>query len=177
MSVAHAELLETPRLRLLPLRPEHAAEMSAVLADQELYAFTGGTPPRADELSVRYERWSAGSPDPAVSWHNWVIWLRAERRLVGTVQATIRVPDGQQVAQIAEIAWIVGQPWQGRGIATEAARALVDWLRTQAVRLLVAHIHPDHGASATVAAAAGLTPTEHWQDGERRWQLVLTAGQ
>lgn len=174
MRVALAEPLETQRLTLLPLRPGHAGEMSAVLADEELYGFTGGSPPRPEELSVRYERWSAGSPDPAVSWLNWVILLRAERRLVGTVQATVSVADGQQVA---EIAWIVGRPWQGRGIATEASRALVAWLRAQPVSLVVAHIHPEHGASAAVAGAAGLTPTEHWQDGERRWQLVLTPGQ
>ena len=170
MTSAHAELVPTQRLKLLPLRPGHAGEMAAVLADEQLYAFTGGTPPRAEELSARYERWSAGSPDPGVSWLNWAIWLRDERCLAGTVQATISPLDDRQVA---EVAWIVGRPWQGRGIATEAARALVAWLRTRPVSLVVAHIHPDHHASAAVAAAAGLGPTEHWQDGERKWQRDL----
>lgn len=43
------------------------------------------------------------------------------------------------------------------------------------MRSVVAHVHPEHGASAAVAAAAGLAPTEVWQDGERRW-LRLMAG-
>lgn len=38
------------------------------------------------------------------------------------------------------------------------------------VDTLVAHIHPDHHASAAVATALGLTPTDLWYDGERRWQ-------
>lgn len=169
MAAVLAETIETSRLRLIPLRPEHAAEMASVLADPGLYRITGGSPPRPDELLARYERWSGGAPEPGVFWLNWVIWFREQRRLAGTVQATIGLADHSRVA---EVAWIVGGRWQGRGIATEAARALVAWLGTQPVDLVVAHIHPDHEASAAVAAAAGLTATEHWQDGERRWQLA-----
>lgn len=165
-----AELIEAPRLELRPLSPAHVAEMTNVLADPDLYTFTGGEPPGHSELRARYERWSKGSPDPAVSWLNWVIWLRADGCLAGTVQATITW-DGDR--GVAEVAWVVGRPWQGRDIATEAAHALVSWLRTKPVGLVLAHIHPDHRASAAVAAAAGLTPANQWQDGERRWQLVL----
>lgn len=172
MASFHAELIETRRLRLLPLRPGHAGEMAAVLADEDLYFFTGGNPLGPDELHARYERWSAGSPEPAVVWLNWVISLRAQHRLVGTVQATV---SAAAIGSTAEVAWIVGRPWQGRGIAAEAARALVTWLRTHPVTAIVAHVHPDHAASAAVAAAAGLTPTDQWQEGERRWQLVLPA--
>jgi RimJ/RimL family protein N-acetyltransferase len=107
--------------------------------------------------------------DPAVSWCNWVIQLRDPRCLAGTVQATIA--SGPSLT--AEVAWVVGSPWQGQGIATEAARALVGWLAQRRVRAIMAYIHPGHVASAAVAAAAGLRPTDHWQDGERRWELVL----
>ncbi|MFD6417640.1 GNAT family N-acetyltransferase [Streptomyces sp. NPDC060194] len=160
-----ARPLRTDRLDLLPLRAEHAREMAAVLADPALHAFIGGAPDTPQALRARYERWEAGSPDPAASWLNWVVRLRDEDRLTGTVQAT--VTDG---GAAAEIAWVVGTPWQGRGIATEAARALVAWLDGQCVRTVVAHVHPDHQASAAVASAAGLTPTDHVVDGEIRWR-------
>lgn len=169
--IVTAEIVVADRLTLVPVRAGHADEMADVLGDPDLYAFTGGSPPTGPELRARYERWIAGSPDPAVSWCNWVIQLHRPRLLVGTVQATINV-DGDQRA--AEVAWVVGTRWQGQGYATEAARALVSWLRRQSADPVVAHIHPRHAASAAVAAAAGLTPTEQWHDEERMWQL--TAG-
>ena len=167
MSVITAEPITARRLILVPLSARHADKMAAVLADPELYAFTGGSPPTRQELRARYQHWITGSPDPAVSWCNWVIQLRGSGSLAGTVQATIRTGD----APTAEVAWVVGTPWQGQGIATEAARALVAWLGQQSVPAVIAHIHPDHQASAAVAAAAGLTPTHERHDGEIRWHL------
>jgi RimJ/RimL family protein N-acetyltransferase len=161
------ETIGTERLRLVPLSPEHADEMVAVLSDPQLYAFIGGTPPTHRDLRAQYERWAAGSPDPDVSWWNWVIESRHEGCLTGTVQATVTHGDS---GDVAEIAWIVGTAWQGRGIATEAARGLVSWLRERPVRDIAAHIHPDHGASASVAAAAGLVRTDRRHEGEVGWQ-------
>ncbi|MER0443886.1 GNAT family N-acetyltransferase [Streptomyces sp. Edi4] len=161
-----AETITTVRVDLVPLRVDHAEEMAVVLSDPALHAFTGGAPDTPGALRERYQRLGAGSPDPAVSWLNWVIRIRDEKHLAGTVQATIGHFDG---GARAEIAWVVGTPWQGRGVATEAARALVAWLGRQDVRTVMAHIHPEHHASAAVAAACGLAPGDEWQDGERRW--------
>ena len=159
-------MISTLRLDLLPLQVEHAEEMAGVLADPALHTFIGGAPHTPAALRDRYERLVAGSPDPAERWLNWVISLRDEARLVGTVQATV-------TDRTAEIAWIVGTPWQGRGFASEAARGLVGWLSTQPVHTVVAHVHPDHHASAAVARSAGLTATDEWQDGEVRWVTTL----
>ncbi|MFG2820774.1 GNAT family N-acetyltransferase [Kitasatospora sp. NPDC048365] len=159
MTRSTVEIPSTARLDLLPLRVEHAEEMAAVLADPALYAFTGGEPPTVEQLRARYERQTAGSPDPAEAWFNWV--LRADGRLCGYVQATVRAAE-------AEVAWVVGTAWQGRGYAAEAARALVAALPEPTV---VAHVHPDHTASAAVARAAGLLPTDRMLDGEARWEL------
>ncbi|MFF7634380.1 GNAT family N-acetyltransferase [Kitasatospora sp. NPDC008050] len=163
------ELIATERLELLPLGVEHAAALHGVLDDPGLHTFIGGEPESREALAERYRRWSAGSPDPAERWLNWVIRLVAEDRLIGTVQATVHGTE-------AEVAWVVGAGWQGRGCAREAARALVGWLAGAGVRRVVAHVHPEHHASAAVAAAAGLTATERFQDGERRWELVLPTG-
>jgi RimJ/RimL family protein N-acetyltransferase len=160
-----AVTISTERLDLLPLRVEHAAEMAAVLGDPALHTFIGGTPETPEGLLARYERLVAGPTDPTVSWLNWVVSLRAEGRLTGYVQATI-TPD--PLGSVAEVAWVIGTSWQGRGIATEAAQGLVGWLEDRA-DLIIAHVHPDHAASAVVAAACGLAPTEHVEDGEIRW--------
>ncbi|WP_377271744.1 GNAT family N-acetyltransferase [Peterkaempfera sp. SMS 1(5)a] len=164
-----AEVIRTARLTLLPLEVEHAEEMAAVLSDPLLHTFTGGSPAAPQELRARWARLVAGSPDPAVSWCNWVVRLKEQSCLTGWVQATVtRAGDRRE----AEIAWVVGTPWQRSGIATEAARGLVAWLGRQSVHTVVAHIHPDHRASAAVAAAAGLAPTGDLQDGEVRWRLA-----
>ncbi|EPD60322.1 GNAT family N-acetyltransferase [Streptomyces sp. HGB0020] len=160
--------IRTTRLDLLPLQVSHADEMAVVLSDPALHTFIGGSPGTAEALRLRYERLVAGSPDPAVSWCNWVLRETSESRLVGTVQATVTGPT-------AEIAWVVGTPWQGRGYASEAARALVDHLSVRSLHTVIAHIHPDHLASAAVARAAGLAPTAEMRDGEVRWRRSLRA--
>ncbi|TQJ53282.1 GNAT family N-acetyltransferase [Streptomyces sp. SLBN-115] len=162
-----AEPFATARIDLVPLRVDHAAEMAVVLGDPALHTFTGGAPSTPEALRARYERLVAGSPDPSISWCNWVLWVRDADRPAGTLQATVTGRDH------AEIAWVVGTPWQGRGLASEAAAGLVGRLRAQGVRTIVAHVHPDHHASAAVARAAGLSATAERQDGEVRWRLVV----
>ena len=156
--------LPGPRLVLEPLRLEHEAELAPLLADRGLHAFTGGEPDSPAELHARIARQVRGrSPDGRDVWMNWV--LRDGADAVGTVQATLR-PD-----RVAEVAWVVFTPFQGRGYAREAAVVLVEWLLASgAADAVVAHIHPDHAASAAVARAAGLERTDEWHDGERRWR-------
>ncbi len=164
--------MATPRLDLLPLAVGHAPEMAEVLSDQALHQFTGGRPDTPEELLARYRRLTAGSPDPDVVWWNWVVRVRAEGRLAGTVQATVSGASGRG-PRTAELAWVIGTAWQGRGYATEAARALAGRLADEGVAELVAHIDPEHAASAAVAAAVGLRPTDRFHDGERRWQTAV----
>ncbi|HEY4023741.1 MAG TPA: GNAT family N-acetyltransferase [Pseudonocardiaceae bacterium] len=158
--------ITTARLTLRPLDVEHADELAGVLDDPVLHTFIGGRPETADELRARYARWTAGSPDPKVRWVNWAIRLGSADRLVGTVQATI---EGDR----AEVAWVVGTDWQGRGIATEAARGLLDWLRQEGVRTVLAHVHPENIASARVARAVGLRLTDRVRDGEAEWMATI----
>ncbi|GAA3741063.1 GNAT family N-acetyltransferase [Spinactinospora alkalitolerans] len=160
-----AEPVRTERLVLEPLRVEHAEEMARALSDPALYTHIGGAPPSPAGLRSRYERLVAGSGEPGVSWCNWVIRDGAGTA-VGTVQATIGpIPGGLG----AVIAWMVGTPWQRRGTATEAVRALIDWLHERGVHPVTAHIHPDNTASAALARACGLHRTDRWADGELVW--------
>lgn len=59
--------LDTERLELLPLKLKFAEEMAAVLDDPEL---------PVEALRARYLRQIHGSPEPGVTWSNWVIRLR-----------------------------------------------------------------------------------------------------
>jgi len=165
---ATTEHIATLRLDLVPLQPDDADEMVNVLADSRLYTFTGGRPPSRDELLDRYQRQSVGhSAGGTEEWHNWIVRRRSHGEAIGFVQATIVGSRGP-----ADVAWLIGRPWQGRGFAGEAARAVVAWLERRSVLLITAHIHPDHPASQAVAASAGLEPTDEFDDGERVWHRV-----
>jgi RimJ/RimL family protein N-acetyltransferase len=202
--------LVTRRLLLSPLRPADAGPMAIVLGDPRLHEFTGGSPASPAALADRYRRLAVGSPDPAETWLNWIVRLRATAEPVGTVQATVTrqparpaapapavhpapavpapaapapaapapavpapaAPARAVPAPAAAVAWVIGVRWQGSGYATEAAGALVQWLERRGAAVITANIHPDHHASAAVAAAVGLVLTSAEADGERVWQYI-----
>jgi RimJ/RimL family protein N-acetyltransferase len=160
-------MLRTDRLVLEPLAVEHAPEMVEALADPGLYAVIGGGPPTLDELTARYAAQVRGPDRPGEAWRNWII--RYDGRAVGYVQATIVPEDGRQVA---EIAWLVATPVQGRGIASEAAAGMIDELLRTGVGEIRASIADHHAASRSVASRLGMRPTDRTTDeGERVWVL------
>ncbi|WBB65842.1 GNAT family N-acetyltransferase [Micromonospora sp. WMMD812] len=162
-----AEPIETERLVLEPLRVGHAEEMAPLLDDERLHEYVGGRPDTPEELRARYARQVAGhSPDGAQGWLNWIVRHRDTGAALGVVQATVRL-DGERA--VAELAWVVAAPQQGRGYAGEAAAGMVGWLDRQGIRALIAHVHPDHRASARVAERLGLRATDVVVDGELRW--------
>jgi RimJ/RimL family protein N-acetyltransferase len=157
--------ITTERLSLEPLTVAHATDLHPVLADARLYEFTGGDVPTLDDLRARFRRWEVRrSPDGDQLWLNWTIRLRPDRVAVGYMQATV-------TATHADVAYVVGRRWSGRGIATEGLRAVCDTLRRLQVTVLEAHIHPDHQASMRVARKGGFMPTDDIDsDGERIWR-------
>jgi RimJ/RimL family protein N-acetyltransferase len=164
--MASTPRLRTEQLDLVPLDVGAAAEMAVVLSAPQLYEFTGGEPPDVPTLRDRFARLAAGrSSDGEHLWHNWIVRIAADGNAIGTVQATVAAAEPR-----AEIAWVIGIEWQRRGYASEAATALMAWLQLSGITTVIAHIHPDHVASAAVARRAGLHPTEDLEDGERVWR-------
>lgn len=160
--------LRSPRLRLEPLRVQHAEEMAPLLDDPGLHTFIGGEPARLEQLRAMYGRQVVGrSSEGTERWLNWILRRDEDGRAVGTVQATVT----EHAAELtAEVAWIVGAAYQNQGYARESAAAMVAWLRQRGVGTIKAYVHPRHEASAAVAAALGLSPTGTVVDGEVCWQ-------
>ena len=182
-----AETIRTQRLVLEPLAVDHADEMAAVLDDRRLHRYIGGEPLTVDELRAHYARLVAGpSPFHQEGWLNWIVRRVRDRQAIGYVQATVApAPPGFAVAPAssgstvtpaparrrASVASVIGTPYQGFGFATEAARALLDWLRAHGVHDIVATVHPDNRPSAAVAAKLGLHRTgETTADEEDVWR-------
>jgi RimJ/RimL family protein N-acetyltransferase len=168
-----AEPLRAPSVTLDPLTVEHAEAMTAVLADPALYVVTGGDPPTTEELRARYARQVLGrSPDGSEGWLNWIVVDAISEQPAGYLQVTIRPDDGHDQA---ELAWVIGTGWQGRGFATQAAKAVADWLAAQGITTLIAHIRSGHRPSERVAEAVGLQPSSIVVDGEIRWMRSALA--
>lgn len=158
--------LATARLRLTPLTVSDAPAMVSVLADPDLYVFTGGDPPTLVQLDRRYRAQVAGPERPDEHWFNWIVRILDTDQPVGFVQATVRGDE-------ADVAWVIGTTWQGHGFAREAAGAMCEQLRANGVRSIAAHIHPRHERSARVAAALGMRATGRLDaDGEQVWASV-----
>ena len=168
--------------------------MVDLLADRSLYSFYDDElSPSLDDLRDRFSRQAVGvSPDGREVWHSWIVRERESGTAIGFVQATVGPTAGSSFAAAdtvatpyhglssAELAWVIGVPWQGRGFATEAAAAVRDGVRGPGsatgddVTRVHAHIAPGHVASETVARRLGLTPTDVTHHGETRWLLTLS---
>lgn len=118
-------ILQTARLRLDVLQPQHAELLFAGLRDERLYEFCEDEPPASvASLSARYARLATrSSPDGSEIWLNWSIWSRDEARSVGFVQATI-LPD-----RSAQIAYRLARDAWRKGYAREAATAMLAHVR------------------------------------------------
>ena len=167
MTLPAATIL-TARLRLRPLVAEDADEMVAVLKDPRMHEFTGGQPLGLDDLRERYRRLTVGhSADGTEQWFNWIVRFSADDQAVGVMQATV-TDDGST----ADVAWEVGVPWHGQGIASEAAAGMIEWLVGHGVGTISACIHPDHQASARIASRVGFVATTETTDGEVVWRRL-----
>ena len=143
-----------------------APDLFALLRDPALHEFSTAPPPAcSDEVQERIRRWeSRRSPTGDELWLNWTLRLKQNALAVGYIQATV-----SDVA--AELAWVIGAPYQRQGYATEAGQCVATWILDYfKVAELRASIHPDHIASQRVAAHVGLRPSgEFTHEGEELW--------
>ena len=154
--------LETERLVLEPLLPEHAPLLLEGLADERLYRFIPtDAPESAEALETRYRKLSSRrSPDGSEVWLNFAMRLREgttpedgavpQTTYVGTLEATV-VPD-----RSAYVAYTVFVPFWRQGYAREGcAHMLRHLLEDYRVRVVVAEMDTRNAVSVSLAEALG----------------------
>ena len=163
--------IETPHLRLIPCT---VAAAQAATTDRAVFAALLGARvpddwPAEDlrDFLPIYDR----IVDQQAARQGWGIWLMldpAARALVGDIGFKGPPDDLHTV----EIGYSVLPAFQGRGYATEAARALVAWGFAQpGVRRIVANCRADNGASIRVLEKAGMRQTGRDRD-ELTWEVL-----
>jgi RimJ/RimL family protein N-acetyltransferase len=145
--------LQAPRLVLEPQVAAHADEMFVVLGDPAIYEFENAPPPSAASLRARFTVLEARrSPDGREGWFNWVIRLRSGEA-IGYMQATL-MPDGS-----AGIGYELASAYWGRGLAREAALAMIDELFVgHGVTLLTAVAKRANQRSTRLLTRLGFAP-------------------
>lgn len=143
--------LETRRLLLRPMCLADAGDMFRNwTGDAEAARYVSWEPHASEADSRAYlEGVVAGYSQP--NYYNWGIVF--EETLIGSVG----VARMSEADLNCEAGYCLGRRWWGRGIATEALRALVDFLFAQVNFHRVAAVHdPDNPASGRVMQKAGM---------------------
>ena len=168
--------IETVHLRLIPYAPQH---LLALIEDDERFEERFGLPAAgglrafytSDEISPDWleQLRASSSADPWV--HGFAAVHRQSRSVIGSVGFK-GPPDGEGMV---EIAYGIVPAFQGRGHATEAARAGVAFaFENGRVRLVRAHTLPLPNASTRVLEKCGFEQTGQVVDPEAglvwRWE-------
>ena len=143
--------METRRLRLRPRTLDDLDAILAMDADPEVRRFIGG--PR-DPAAHRAElRKALVEGLPPSEWR-WAVEWRDRPGFLGQIGLKpCHLPD------CSELTWRLVRAAWGRGVASEAVRAMLDHARAALdVRSVVAFIEAGNGASRRVAEKMGLLP-------------------
>ena len=146
-------ILETPRLLLRPFAEGDLDELSSLMANADFMRFSLGVcsgEQTADFLEKTRRRDREGLPSQFA-----VTYLQNDR-LIGYCGFFLQIVDG--VEEI-EIGYRFDPGYWGRGLATEAARAVRDHAFDDLkLPRVISLIHPDNLVSRRVAEKNGLRP-------------------
>lgn len=169
---------DTPRLAIEPLSPSHTGGLFAALDDPAVHRFLAHrdvTTP--DALATRIAQLAAGPPPSHTGeqWWNFAVMLRADRTVIGRLEATTYGDWG-------EIAYVFGARWWGHGLASEATGWLLGHLARHGVTELWAAVHAANQPSQRLltrlgfaAVAAPARPLASFDPGDVVfvWRLAL----
>lgn len=111
------------RLVFEPLRQAHAFELINALTDPRVYEFIEGSYPATyEDLAAEFDRFEAGPPEGKrhERWWDYAVRLGERGQTIGRLEATL-------VDDWAEVAYLFGPEYWGRGYASEA----LTWLHGQ----------------------------------------------
>ncbi len=159
MGVAPGEvIIETPRLVLRRHRADDFPAYLEICSDPEMSRFSGKNPSGSDEAWMRLLKnvghWSL------LGYGFFAVEEKATGRLVGEAGlGDFRRQLEPAFDQDPEAGWAISRSLQGRGYATEAAAAALEWIEARfGIRRTVCLIHVENIASIRVAEKLGYVP-------------------
>jgi RimJ/RimL family protein N-acetyltransferase len=146
--------LETERLFMREWREEDIDGFAAIVGDEEVMRYLGGTTIGRNDA---WRNMARGAGQWLLRGYGaWAVVRKSDRALMGRVG--LLYPEGWPGL---EVGWTLGRPYWGQGYATEAARAAMNYgFLTQNVSRLISLIDPDNAPSQAVAQRLGETKGE-----------------
>jgi aminoglycoside 6'-N-acetyltransferase len=165
------EPIVTERLVLRRSRPDDAETISAYRTDPEVRRGQGWE--RTDPATVRreIEEMAARAPGDPGGWVQFSLEERSDGRLVGDIGLSLA--DGEP--GVIKVGYTVSPAFQGRGYATEAVRALVDYaFDVLGAEIVRAYADAENVASIRVAEKVGLVLAERFRhvEDDDVWDVV-----
>jgi RimJ/RimL family protein N-acetyltransferase len=157
MPTRSAPMIETERLIL---RPHAIADFEAVRrlwADPKVVRFISGAPSTTEESWARLLRYIGHWTVFDVGY--FVITCKVDGRYLGECGfMEFRREMTPSLEGSAEVGWVLDPEAWGKGVATEAMTAVIDWYRKKPdAQPLACIIAPDNAASIKVAEKLGFT--------------------
>jgi ribosomal-protein-alanine N-acetyltransferase len=145
-------LIVTSRLELRPFRPEDAAELHEIFSDPETH--TSGEGPFTSLAQTT--AWITRRAE--TEQQHGLLWYAACDGTGGRILGNCGLFAGRTGSDEPEIGYEIRRSCQGRGLATDAARAVLDDALASGIGRVWATIRPHNTASLRVAAKIGMTP-------------------
>ena len=149
-------LLETPRLRLVPLDGSWTSALAALYADPAVARHLGGEPAGADGPARQVEGFAREWEREG--WGTSALLDRGTGAFVGRAGLHRWHPGGD-----VELGYVLARDRWGRGLAREAAQAWLDWADEHLpgadppVTSVVVEVEPENTASLRLAHRLGFT--------------------
>lgn len=147
----------TARLRLRAHRLEDFAASAAMWADPAVTRFIGGRPLSGEEAWARFLRYAGHWS--FLGFGFWAVEELAGGGLVGEVGfAHLKREIQPPIPDVPEIGWVMAPRVHGKGYATEAVAAALEWGGANlSSRSAVCLIHPENLPSIRVAEKCGFS--------------------
>lgn len=160
------------RVRLRPFEESDLEAMATYRGDADVCRFLPFEPQSPDDIRRRNGHLMGGT---SLEGERGGVMLVIEHD--GTVIGDLVLFHLDIEAGSAEIGWVVSPAASGRGLATEAVRALIDTaFEVYGLRRLVAQIDADNARSVALAERLGLRREAHFVENEwfkGRWSDLL----
>lgn len=163
--------LVTERVLLRRSRREDAAVISSYRSDPDVHRYQGWERTDIDGVRTEIEEMAGRAPGEPGGWVQLTVEERGSGRLVGDVG--LSAVDGEP--GVVKIGYTIAPEFQGRGYATEAVGALVDYaFDTLGADVVRAHASAENVPSIRVAEKVGMRLAERFRrrEGDEVWYGV-----